>query len=246
MPIWFAVIFAAAAAITGAAAAVVGAGVDSVLTPLLSLQMDMRTCVLAVTAPHLAFNALRFHSLRKKVDRRILKRFGITSAAGALVGSLAHQAVESRWITITFAVLLILAGLFGATGLSEKVHFGKRGAYLGGALSGFFGGLTGEQGGLRAAALLGFELRKEAFVATATAAALIVDVVRTPIYIATRFHDLRAAALPALIGTAGVVAGTFAGKRLLKQVPQDKFDRVVSWALLGIGVLLGVRSFVGK
>jgi uncharacterized membrane protein YfcA len=246
MPIWFAVIFAVAAAITGSLAAVVGAGVDSVLTPLLSLEMDMRTCVLAVTAPHLAFNALRFQSLRKKVDLRILKRFGVTSAVGALLGSLAHQAVESRWITVTFAVLLVLAGLFGVSGLSDKVHFGKRGAYVGGALSGFFGGLTGEQGGLRAAALLGFELRKEAFVATATAAALIVDVVRTPIYVVTRFHDLRAAALPAAIGTAGVIAGTLVGKRLLREVPQNKFDRVVSWALLVIGILLGVRSFVSR
>lgn len=244
MPPWFAAVFAVAAAIVGVAAAVVGAGVDSVLTPLLSFEADMRIAVLAVTAPHVAFNALRCYGLRKSIDRKILKRFGLTSAAGALVGSLAHQSVTSRAITIVFAVLLILAGLFGITGLSSKVKFGKRGAYVGGALSGFFGGLTGEQGGLRAAALLGFDISKEAFVATATAAALIVDVVRAPVYVALRFHDLSKAALPAAIGTAGVVAGTFLGKRLLHEVPQHKFERVVSIALLVIGGLLAARALV--
>jgi uncharacterized membrane protein YfcA len=193
-----------------------------------------------------AFNAIRCYGLRKSIDRKILKRFGITSAAGALAGSLAHQAVTSRAITIIFAVLLILAGLFGITGLSNKVKFGKRGAYVGGGLSGFFGGLSGEQGGLRAAALLGFDISKEAFVATATAAALIVDVVRAPIYVALRFHDLGKAALPAVIATGGVVAGTLLGKRLLREVPENKFDRVVSIALLVIGGLLVARVFVEK
>jgi uncharacterized protein len=246
MPTWFAALYAAAAAITGTAAAIVGAGVDSVLTPILSLELDMRDAVLAVTAPHFAFNALRCYAARKDIDRRILKRFGVTSAVGALAGSFAHQAVTSRAITIVFAVLLILAGLFGITGLSDRVRFRKRGAYVGGALSGFFGGLTGEQGGLRAAALLGFDISKEAFVATATAAALIVDVVRMPIYVGLRFHDLPKIAAPAAVGAVFVVLGTFVGTRIFREVPDHKFSRVVSVALLAIGALMVARIFVGK
>lgn len=243
MSLWFVAVYAAVAAITGTAAAVVGAGVDSVLTPVLSLQVEMRDAVLAVSAPHLTFNALRCFRARKHIDRRILKRFGLTSAVGALAGALAHQAVSSKAITITFALLLILAGLFGVTGLSDKVKFGKRGAWVGGASSGFFGGLTGEQGGLRAAALLGFDIDKEAFVATATAAALIVDAVRIPIYVALRFRDLPKAALPAALGAVFVALGTLLGERVFKEVPENKFTRLVAIALLVIGVLMGVRVF---
>ena len=55
-------------------------------------------------------------------------------------------------------------------------------AWLAGAASGAFGGLVGNQGGIRSAALLGFGLPRESFVATATAVALVVDAVRMPVY----------------------------------------------------------------
>lgn len=246
MSAWFALIVTGAAGVTGAVAAVAGAGVDSLLTPLLSLEIDMRSAVLAMTAPHLVFNALRFWTIRSKLDRRIFRRFGLTSAAGALAGSLLHMKVTSGWITGVFAVLLILAGAFGATGFADRIHLGRRGAYTGGVLSGFFGGLTGEQGGLRAAALLGFDISKEAFVATATAAALVVDAVRIPVYVATRWGDLGDVVLPSGAATIGVAVGALLGQRLLRKVPQSKFSRVVSIVLLVIGALLVVRLAVKK
>ena len=47
------------------------------------------------------------------------------------------------------------------------------------------GGLVGNQGGLRSAALLGFRLDRDTFVATATAIGLFVDGARMPIYFFT-------------------------------------------------------------
>src|SRR2546430_1293482 len=46
---------------------------------------------------------------------------------------------------------------------------GRVAALIGGALSGLLCGLVGNQGGIRAAALLGFDVETQAFVATATA-----------------------------------------------------------------------------
>jgi uncharacterized membrane protein YfcA len=246
MPAWFVAIFGAAAVVASATASIASAGVDSLLTPVLALKMEMRLAVLAVTAPHFTFNALRCWSVRQSINRKILARFGLTSAVGALGGSLLHQFVSSDWLSIVFAVLLILAGLFGVTGWADRVHFKKRGAYVGGILSGFFGGLTGEQGGLRAAALLGFDIEKEAFVATATAAALIVDFVRAPIYLALHHKDLPQLAVPALVAAVCTVLGTFLGSRLFKRIPQALFSRIVSGILLGMGILLGVRIFFEK
>jgi hypothetical protein len=57
-----------------------------------------------------------------------------------------------------------------------------------GAVSGAFGGLVGNQGGIRSAALMGFEIDKQGFVATATAIALVVDIFRMPVY-ADRVRD---------------------------------------------------------
>jgi uncharacterized membrane protein YfcA len=208
--------------------------------------MDIRVAVVALTGPHFVFNALRCWTVREHIHGKTFRRFGLTSAAGSLGGALLHPVVSSRWITVVFAALLILAGLFGVTGAADRVHFRRRGAYAGGVLSGFFGGLTGEQGGLRAAALLGFDCSKEAFVATATASALVVDAVRIPVYLATRWSEVPKAVTPALLGIAGVVAGTLLGKSLFSRVPERKFSRVVSALLLLIGALMIVRLFVKR
>ena len=64
----------------------------------------------------------------------------------------------------------------------SRLHLGRRAAWIAGVLSGFFGGLVGNQGGIRSAALLSFDMQKEAIVATATAVALIVDGARMPVY----------------------------------------------------------------
>jgi len=76
---------------------------------------------------------------------------------------------------MVFGCLLLCAGLSGLSGLADRMRFRRGVAWVGGALSGFFGGLVGNQGGIRSAGLLGFDLPKEALVATATAIALIVD-----------------------------------------------------------------------
>ena len=160
MPAWFALVITAVALLAGAVAAVAGTGVGSLVTPALSLRIDIRDAVLAVVAPHLVFNALRFWSVRSSISGKIFRRFGLTSAGGSLAGALFQHGISSGWITGIFALVLIIAGLFGVSGLADRVKFGRRGAYVGGALSGFFGGLTGEQGGLRAAAMLGLDLPK--------------------------------------------------------------------------------------
>jgi hypothetical protein len=53
---------------------------------------------------------------------------------------------------------------------------------LGGRLSGFFGGLSGNQGAFRSAFLIKAGLAKEAFVATGVVSAVIVDTVRLSVY----------------------------------------------------------------
>ena len=54
------------------------------------------------------------------------------------------------------------------------MRFGGRTAWLAGALSGAFGGLVGNQGGIRSAAMLGLGVQGPAFVATATAIGIAV------------------------------------------------------------------------
>ena len=176
----FQVLLAAVAIAAGAVASLAGFGIGSLLTPLLAIEKGIGIAVAGVSIAHFFGTALRFFLLRKYLNRRILLSFGLTSAAGGLVGALLHNVFQNVVLTIIFGCLLILAGLLGLSGLSEKLSFRGIVAWIAGGVSGLFGGLVGNQGGISSAALLGFKLDRDQFVATATGIALMVDVAESP------------------------------------------------------------------
>ena len=171
-----------ASVLAGAIAALSGFGIGSLLTPLLALSVGTKEAVIAVSIPHLVATGLRFWTLRDNIDFQVLKNFGISSAAGGLFGALLGARFSSPILAYILGSLLVFAGLTGLTGISKKMRLGRKAAWLGGAVSGLLGGLVGNQGGIRSAALLGFNLEARAFVATATAIALVVDGARMPVY----------------------------------------------------------------
>jgi len=230
------------AAAAGAVAAVSGFGIGSLLTPMIALHAGTRTAVAAVSVPHLVGTAIRFWRLRSHVDRKLLWSFGLTSAAGGLAGALAHARASNPALTIVFGALLVFAGTAQLTGHAQRWRFHGASAWVAGAASGLFGGLVGNQGGIRSAALLGFDLTKTRFVATATAIALLVDAARMPVYLVVDRVEVAAIWPLVLIATAGVVAGTLAGERLLVRVPERRFRQVVGALIL----LLGVATLVGE
>jgi uncharacterized membrane protein YfcA len=226
------------AVLAGAVAAVAGFGIGSLLTPLLAWPLGTRLAVAAVSVPHLAGTALRFWRLRGHIDRRVLLSFGLASAAGGLLGALLHTYVTSPALAVVLGALLVFAGVLGLTGLAERLRLRGPLAWVAGAASGAFGGLVGNQGGIRSAALLGFGLPKEAFVATATAIALVVDAVRMPVYFAFQAEELAGAWPLIAVATAGVVLGTLAGERVLRRIPEPVFRRTVAALILALGVVM--------
>lgn len=112
----------------------------------------------------------------------------------------------------------------------------------GGALSGMFGGLVGNQGGIRAAALLGFQLRPRQLVATATASALLVDAARVPIYFLSAGPVIAQTVPVWLTLCGGATLGTLVGVPLLGRIPEPVYRRLVGGLLLVLGMSLLVAS----
>ena len=231
-----------AAAIAGAIATITGFGIGSILTPLLAVRAGTQLAVAAVSIPHFFATALRFWRLRAHVDRRVLVSFGIPSAAGGLTGALLHSVAGNRALAIVFGILLVFVGASELSGLARRMKFGGVVAWIAGALSGFLGGLVGNQGGIRSAALLGFDVDKRAFVATATAVGVIVDGARMPAYFVTQGHEIAQIWPLVALATVGAVIGTLFGERLLRRIPERLFRRVVAVLLLILG---GYMIFFG-
>jgi uncharacterized membrane protein YfcA len=238
---WFAAAVFLVAIVAGATASVVGFGIGSLLTPLLALRYGVSTAVAAVTIPHIVATAVRCWRLRAHIDRAVLLRFGMLSAVGGLAGALLYTRLGSAVLTRVLGGLLLLTATAQLTGWNSRWHPRGPIVAVAGLLSGFFGGVAGNQGGLRAAALTAFPLSPAAFVATATATGLLVDAARTPVYLWGGAPQLRA--LWPLIGVAvvGVLVGTLLGERLLLGLPVRRFGRIVGVAvgLLGMWLVFG-------
>jgi len=237
----FFTIFAIAALLGGGIASVAGFGIGSILTPTLAAKLGMKLAVAAVSVPHLIGSVLRFILIRQYVNKRVLLGFGIMSAAGGLAGALLHTRISSTGLSYVLGALLIFAGMSGVSGLASRMRFGRLTGWLAGAASGVFGGLVGNQGGIRSAALLGFDIKKEEFVATATAIGLMVDAARMPVYFASEAHQLAHAWKYVALGSFGVVLGTIAGQRVLTAIPEKIFRRIISVIILAMGVALLVQ-----
>jgi uncharacterized membrane protein YfcA len=239
---WPDVLVVAVAIVAGAIAAVTGFGIGSLLTPLLAWNVETNLAVAAVSIPHVVGTALRFWLLQGNIDRRVFFHFGITSAAGGLAGALLQQSLANRSLTAIFGLLLLFAAAAEVTGLARQMRFRGWVAWVAGALSGLLGGLVGNQGGIRSAALLGFDLSKQSFVATATAVALAVDGARMPIYIATKHFELADLWPSILLATVGVSIGTLIGSRVLSGIPELWFRRLLSLVLALLGAAMLYRA----
>jgi uncharacterized membrane protein YfcA len=226
------------AIVSGATAAVVGFGIGSLMTPLLAVRFGTATAVALVTVPHAAATAVRCWRLRAHVSRAVLVRFGLLSAAGALAGALLYTRLGPGALTRALGGLLVLTAVAQLTGWASRWQPRGPLVALFGLASGFFGGVAGNQGGLRSAALTAFGLTPLQFVATATATGLLVDAARTPVYLWHSGPAMLTLWAPIVVATAGVLIGTVLGERLLLGLSPRRFGQVIGGAIGALGVWL--------
>jgi uncharacterized membrane protein YfcA len=234
----FLVVVFVAGILSGATAAIAGFGIGSVLTPLLAARLGVSLAVAAVSIPHAIATAVRAWRLRRAISWPVVRSFGVLSAAGGLIGALLYARVGSRLLEITLGLLLLATAV---AALSDWTRKWKPRGYMAqslGFLSGLFGGMAGNQGGLRAAALMTFSLTPAMFVATSTAVGLAIDAARMPIYVWRAGSSLLTVLAPIGVATAGVLIGTLFGERLLFGLSEEKFRRVVGILIAALGLWL--------
>jgi uncharacterized membrane protein YfcA len=228
--------------LSGSTAAVIGFGIGSLLTPLLTLRLSPELAVAVVALPHLLATVMRLVRHAAWVDRTTLLRFGLLSATGGLAGALLQSSLSGPALLAALGALLIATALASLTGNFGEHRPPPPVALSLGLLSGFFGGLVGNQGGLRAAGLLAFDLSPRAFLATSTAVALLVDLARTPVYLLRAGPQLQPLAIPIVVAAAGCLVGTIWGERLLLRMGPGTYRRLVGTGVGAIGVWVLARA----
>lgn len=231
-------------AITAFVAAVLtlmtGFGLGTILTPIFLIFYDVKIAILMTAVVHLLNNLLKLSLFGRHMSLDILKRFGAFTLLGAFIGAFLQGKMDSSGVKVLLGVALIFLGLKEASGFGEKVRIPQKIDFIGGFLSGLLGGFVGNQGAIRSAYLLNYNIPKEVFVATAAMIASVVDLTRIPIYIFNNKDALITNKLLLFITVVSAFAGTFIGKSLLKKISLEAFKLYVSAMVIIIGVLLAL------
>ena len=229
----FLVIVFIVATLSAATAAIAGFGIGSMLTPLVAARYGMTNAVAAVAIPHVIATALRCWRLRRSINWAVLRTFGVLSAAGGLAGAALYTRFSNANLSRVLGALLIATAIAGVTNWVRRLQVNRGTAGLLGFGSGLFGGVAGNQGGLRAAALMAFALAPAEFVATSTGTGVMVDAARVPVYVVRAGAGLAAMTPTISVAVGGVIVGTLLGERVLLGISADGFRRVVS-VLIGV------------
>jgi uncharacterized membrane protein YfcA len=155
------------------------------------------------------------------------------------------DAVFSRITPVKLVIGLLMIGfaLFELLPRFRSMQFERRYLPLGGALSGYFGGLSGHQGALRSAFLAKTGLSTERFVGSNAVIGFLVDLTRISVYVAlftAAGGDVSEfGAWPLVItGAVSAFCGVLLGKRFLHKVTMTSVQTLVGLLLFGVGLAL--------
>lgn len=235
-----------------------GFGLGTLLMPVFALAMPAGSAVAATAIVHLVNSVAKLALVGGRARRDIVIRFGLPSLLAALFGAwvlgrlvqlsepLASYPLLGREcrITVVNMVMGIIICGFALLELIPRIanaRIDARWMPLGGALSGFFGGLSGHQGALRSAFLLRAGVSKDEFIGTGVAIGCLVDAARLAIYGLDRLIIPPGHGGMMMAACTGALAGSLIGARLIRSVTL----MTVRWAAaLGL-MLLGAALAAG-
>ena len=144
-------------------------------------------------------------------------------------------------IKLTISLPMIIFALFDLIPRLQKISFEKKYLPIGGMLSGFIGGLSGHQGGLRSAFLIKCNLSKESFIGTGVVIATLVDASRLFIYKDFFKKDLIDQNLRLLIFAVGsAMLGIIVGNFLLRKITINTIQTIVGIMVIGTAISIGL------
>ena len=233
-----------------------GFGLGTILVPVFALFFPIELAIALTAIVHFLNNLFKLSLIGKNINKKTVLDFGIPSIIGAIVGAYLltfiskmnpifeytfyDHTFQVMPVKLTIAILLLLFALFEIIPKLSQLEFDTKYLKIGGLLSGFFGGLSGNQGALRTVFLIRANLSKESFIATGVVIACIVDVIRLSVYGEQIFKNTELNYSLIIISTISAFIGAFIGNKLLKKVTIVTIKNVVSVVLIIFSFLLGL------
>lgn len=249
------VLIAVVAALASALTLYSGFGLGTILLPAFALFLPAPLAVAATGMVHLLNNLFKGSLLSNRADWTTVLKFGLPAVPAAIAGAwllalLGDTQRVFEWSSfgksfgptgagLTIGALMILFAALELQRWFNELKAPPRLIPLGGLLSGFFGGLTGQQGAFRSIFLLKTGLTSDRFIATGVMIAILVDLSRLATYaISFKGAELDPHGreiLLVVVGTLSAFCGAYAATRRLDKVTIGAVRYSVATLMLIIG-----------
>ncbi|MCB9187385.1 MAG: sulfite exporter TauE/SafE family protein [Flavobacteriales bacterium] len=234
-----------------------GFGLGTILTPAFMLFFPIEVAIALTGIVHLLNNLFKMGLVGLKANWGVVLRFGVPAVIGAAVGAYAllqfsegnpiysyellGKTMHIKSVNLIVASLMAFFAIFELVPVLKQLQFNKNKLIIGGAISGFFGGLSGHQGALRSAFLIRYGLSKEVFIASGIVIASFIDITRLGMYF-SRMKSISITDNLPILSTAVVAAfiGAYFGQKLLKKVTLNFVQWTVAIMILVLSVLLAM------
>ena len=215
-----------AATVSGA----VGFGGALLLLPLLTRVIGPVTAVPLLTVAQLVGNLARAIFGARAIAWKPAFIFLVTAVPAALAGSYCFVALPKALITRLIGIALLLFVSLKASGI---LKFAMTHARLAGAgvVVGVLSGLVGSAGPLGSAAFLALNLSPVSYIATEATTAAVMHATKMTVYAQSLAFDAKAKWL-ALLLSAGMIVGSWLGKKTVERLSAEKFRVVVAGLLV--------------
>lgn len=236
-----------------------GFGLGTILTPVMMIFFPVDIAIAFTGIVHFSNNIFKLLIVGEKANKKVLIRFGIPAIFAAFFGSYILINMDTNYIMYSYtlmgelqsisyvkfliSIILIVFALIDLIPFFKKLKFGEKSLPLGGFLSGFFGGLSGNQGALRSAFLIKLNLEKQTFIATTVVISFFVDLTRLGVYSTNLFKiNLEEHLVLGICSVSSAILGAFVGNKLLKKVTLNSIRVLVATLILFLatGLLLGL------
>ena len=221
-----------------------GFGLATMLTPVVLFWLPPHEAIAVVAIIHGAHNAWKLKLLRLSVDFGAVKRYGWALVVGAVIGALLHSYIPSDPLLLVVGLALVILPILSATERWTNFRLPESEDRIGGFGSGFFGGLTGHQGALRAMFLQRRLPDKVSYAATASVLALAVDITRIPIYIVFEGSAILDEYVLILALVISAVVGVNLGKVWLTKWKQSRIRVGILIAIVASGLAYVVEAMI--
>lgn len=189
-----------------------------------------------LTIGQLFGNASRVWFGRTEIKWTPVFYFILTAIPFSILGSYSLYSIPNRIIFIGIGCLLIVFVVLRRLKITT-FNFGYKGLFLGGAITGYLSGIAGSAGPIGAAFFLGLDLPAMAYVSSEAVTALVMHITKSIVYQRYSLLGMQEIMLGLLLG-AGMVLGSWTGKKIIDKLPRKIFIGIVELLLFLSGLQL--------